>query len=146
MRFFRQEYWNGLPFPSPGDLPDPGTKLMSPVSPASQAILYPLKQIFHHISKWLPHYFPREGFLDNQMYCLTLAPSLFILPSHTFFIAFISFWCYIICLHVFLFLPFQIEYKHHKWRALSVMVITVSSQIKPAYCKHDMFNKYLLNA
>ena len=23
MEFFRQEYWNGLPFPSPGDLPDP---------------------------------------------------------------------------------------------------------------------------
>lgn len=45
-----------------------------------------------------------------------------------------------------LFLPFQIEYKHHKWRGLSVMVITVSSEIKPDYCKHDMFNKYLLNA
>ena len=26
MVFFRQEYWTGLPFPSPGDLPDPGTK------------------------------------------------------------------------------------------------------------------------
>ena len=24
MRFLRQEYWSGLPFPSPGDLPDPG--------------------------------------------------------------------------------------------------------------------------
>ena len=24
-----QEYWNGLPFPFPGDLPDPGTELMS---------------------------------------------------------------------------------------------------------------------
>ena len=24
--FLRQEYWNGLPFPSPGDLPDPGIK------------------------------------------------------------------------------------------------------------------------
>ena len=26
MEFSRQEYWNGLPFPSPGDLPDPGIK------------------------------------------------------------------------------------------------------------------------
>jgi len=26
MRFSRQEYWNGLSFPSPGDLPDPGIK------------------------------------------------------------------------------------------------------------------------
>ena len=24
MEFSRQEYWSGLPFPSPGDLPDPG--------------------------------------------------------------------------------------------------------------------------
>ena len=34
MRFSRQEYWNGVPFPSPGDLPDPGIK---PRSPALQA-------------------------------------------------------------------------------------------------------------
>ena len=32
MEFFRQEYWNGLPFPTPGDLPDPGIELMSCVS------------------------------------------------------------------------------------------------------------------
>ena len=30
--FSRQEYWNGLPFPSPGDLPDPGIEPRSPVS------------------------------------------------------------------------------------------------------------------
>ena len=29
--FHRQEYWNGLPFPSPEDLPDPGIEPMSPV-------------------------------------------------------------------------------------------------------------------
>ena len=34
MGFSRQEYWSGLPFPSPGDLPDPGVK---PWSPAFQA-------------------------------------------------------------------------------------------------------------
>ena len=31
MEFSRQEYWSGLPFPSPGDLPNPGIKLGSPV-------------------------------------------------------------------------------------------------------------------
>ena len=36
MEFSRQEYWSGLPFPSPGDLPDPGTE---PASPALQVIL-----------------------------------------------------------------------------------------------------------
>ena len=30
MEFCRQEYWGGLPFPSSGDLPDPGIKPMSP--------------------------------------------------------------------------------------------------------------------
>ena len=30
MGFPRQEYWSGLPFPSPGDLPHPGIKLRSP--------------------------------------------------------------------------------------------------------------------
>ena len=30
IEFSRQEYWNGLPFPSPGDLPDPGIKTGSP--------------------------------------------------------------------------------------------------------------------
>ena len=30
MEFSRQEYWSGLPFPSPGDLPDPGTESRSP--------------------------------------------------------------------------------------------------------------------
>ena len=34
MKFSRQECWSGLPFPSPGDLPDPGTE---PESPALQA-------------------------------------------------------------------------------------------------------------
>ena len=29
--FSRQEYWSGLPFPSPGDLPDPGIEARSPV-------------------------------------------------------------------------------------------------------------------
>ena len=32
MRFSRQEYWSGLPFTSPRDLPDPGIKPTSPVS------------------------------------------------------------------------------------------------------------------
>ena len=31
MRFSRQEYWSGLPFPTPGDLPDPGIEPTSPV-------------------------------------------------------------------------------------------------------------------
>ena len=34
MGFSRQEYWSGLPCPPPGDLPNPGTKPASLMSPA----------------------------------------------------------------------------------------------------------------
>ena len=34
MEFSRQEYWNGLPFPTPGDLPNTGIKPASLASPA----------------------------------------------------------------------------------------------------------------
>ena len=37
MGFSRQEYWSGLPYPPPGDLPNPGIK---PKSPAWRQILY----------------------------------------------------------------------------------------------------------
>ena len=38
MGFSRQEYWSGLPFPSPGDLPGPG---IEPRTPTSQANALP---------------------------------------------------------------------------------------------------------
>ena len=37
MGFSREEYWSGLPFPPPGDLPNPGIKPVSPVASALQA-------------------------------------------------------------------------------------------------------------
>ena len=42
MEFPRQEYWSGQPFPSPGDLPSPEIKPVSPVVPAMQADSLPL--------------------------------------------------------------------------------------------------------
>ena len=39
MEFSRQEYWSGLPFPPPGDFPDPGIK---PASADSPALVYSL--------------------------------------------------------------------------------------------------------
>ena len=42
MEFPRQEYWSGLPFPSPGHLPNPG---IQPVSPAWQADSLPLRHL-----------------------------------------------------------------------------------------------------
>ena len=42
MGFFRQEYWSGLPFPPPDDLPDPGIKPTFLASPALQVDSLPL--------------------------------------------------------------------------------------------------------
>ena len=44
--FFRQEFWSGLLFHPPGDLPDPGTEHGFPVSPALQANSLPAEP-FH---------------------------------------------------------------------------------------------------
>ena len=55
MGFFRQEYWNGLPFASLGDLPNPGIKLEYPVSPALQADSLPDESFGG--SKKTPEYF-----------------------------------------------------------------------------------------
>ena len=43
MEFSRQEYWSGLPFPSPGDFPDPG---IGPAFPSLQAEFLPLSHLW----------------------------------------------------------------------------------------------------
>ena len=45
MGFSRQEFWSGLPFPFPGDLPDPG---LEPGSPALQADALPSEPPGNH--------------------------------------------------------------------------------------------------
>ena len=41
MGFPRQEYWSGLPFPSPGDRPNPGVKPVYAASPALAGRVFP---------------------------------------------------------------------------------------------------------
>ena len=64
---FRQEYWSRLPFPSPGDLPDPGIKHASPVSAALQADSLPTE----------PSRKPKFMLLNSQI-CLLSKLILFI--------------------------------------------------------------------
>ena len=54
MGFYIQEYWSGLPFPSPGDLPDPG---IEPGSPALQAESLPteLQGKLYHLCSTLKY-------------------------------------------------------------------------------------------
>ena len=55
MGFPRQEFWSGLPFPSPGDLPDPG---MEPTPPALQADSLPTEATREAPIESLPVYNP----------------------------------------------------------------------------------------
>ena len=45
MGFSRQEYWSGLPFPSPGDLPNPGVEPGSPALQADSLLSDPLRSM-----------------------------------------------------------------------------------------------------
>ena len=47
MGFPRQEYWSGLPFPSPGDFPDPGTEPESLTSPALAGGFFTTRATIH---------------------------------------------------------------------------------------------------
>ena len=68
MGFSRQEYWSGLPFPSPGDLPDPVIKLWSPALQAdslpSEPTGKPSSVQFSSVSQWCLT-------LSNTMDCST---------------------------------------------------------------------------
>ena len=56
MGFLRQEYCSGLPFPSPGDLPDPGIELGSPALPVDSLPTQPPgKSLCHLVNS---HSFP----------------------------------------------------------------------------------------
>ena len=56
MELSRQEYWSGLPFPPPGDSPNPGINLLSPVLLHRQADSLPLDPL----GSQLPVYCPLE--------------------------------------------------------------------------------------
>ena len=85
MGFPRQEYWRGLPFPPPGDLPNPGIK---PVSPALAGGFFtteppekPLLSHFSHVqlcvTPWTAAYQapPSMGFSRQEYWSGSLLPS-----------------------------------------------------------------------
>ena len=52
MKFSRQDDWNGLPFPSPGDLPNPGIELLSPTLQASSLPAEPQGKLGMGSASW----------------------------------------------------------------------------------------------
>ena len=67
--FSRQEYWSGLPFPSPGDLPDPGIELRSPTLQADALTSAPPRALIPFVR------FRPQGTITSQRL-------RFLLPSH----------------------------------------------------------------
>ena len=57
MGFSRQEYWTGLPFPSPGDLPDSGIKPRSPALQAGSLLSEPPEKPMNTLNSWFPNCF-----------------------------------------------------------------------------------------
>ena len=69
MEFSKQEYWSGLPFPSPGDLPNPG---IEPGSPALQANALPIEYYSvikkNEISPYVTTCMNLEGVMLSELY------------------------------------------------------------------------------
>ena len=83
MEFSRQEYWSGLPFPSPGDLPNPGIKTVSPAlqadslpsEPLGRPITYTVEYIYMStpVSQFIPPLGPQR-FLYSGSQTLEVTP------------------------------------------------------------------------
>ena len=73
MGFSKQEYWSGLPFPSPGDLPDPGIEPKSPALLADS--LPPELQGRSNVVAALPReVLPKGGSVRMQARKMDLSP------------------------------------------------------------------------
>ena len=77
MRFPRQEYWSGLPFPSPGDLPNPEIKLQSPAVQANSlslshqgSQLNEVPRIVRFLEKKVERWFSGAGGQMKTEHCL----------------------------------------------------------------------------
>ena len=66
MRFSREEYWSGLPFPTPGDLPNPKTEATSYASPALAVDSLPLSPEVVHKKCWTQVSIPPKMCLLNR--------------------------------------------------------------------------------
>ena len=118
MGFSRQGYWSGLPFPSPGDLPDPGIK---PRSPALQADALPSKPqgkssiIFNNmIKKILTRIYKVNTWYiwKNKAYWNIGTSYIFTLIM---FIIFVFVYHYL--LKLFFSFPINVQYFNHKNRS-----------------------------
>ena len=99
MGFSRQEYWSGLPFPCPGDLPDPGIEPASLESPApasrffttsatceAHSVITEVKQQDHWVRRFLGLWSGPTPQSGEYLYCMFT--SLKLIKLYTWFISF----------------------------------------------------------
>ena len=103
MKLFRQEYWSGLPYPPPGDLPDPAIEPISPASPVLAdgffismppekphlSLLSLLIYLVLYLSSyllliWSVLYFLFSFLLFIELLSLFYFPSIYLLILHSF--------------------------------------------------------------
>ena len=82
MEFSRQEYWSGIPFPTPGDLPNPGIELASPalagrLFTTNATGKLKVKWKGKRLSRvWLSNVYPKSLLLKVQFSCSVVSDSL----------------------------------------------------------------------
>ena len=82
MESSRQGYWSGLPFPSPGNLPNPGVKPRPPVSAGRFFTIWVTSVLFRYwLQRWFDQSAPSAGGSDGWSEC---KPSQLISPSRDF--------------------------------------------------------------
>jgi len=69
VKFSRQEYWNGLPFPPPGDLAESGIEPTSPVSPALAGRFFTTMPPGKPPNHWTASEIPKEKFYRYKKAC-----------------------------------------------------------------------------
>ena len=83
MEFSRQEYWSGQPFPSPGDLPDPGIKAQSHALQADSLPPEPPVTACRNLTKKKILLLGQKAILDNSFLLLLLFSCLVVSDSAT---------------------------------------------------------------
>ena len=83
MGFSRQEYWSGLPFPSPGDLPDPGIEPRSPALKADALTSEPPGKLCGECKLVQPLWRTVWRFLEKLDIELPYDPAIPLLGIHT---------------------------------------------------------------
>ena len=74
LEFSRQEYWSGLPFPTLGDLPNPGTETARLASPALAGGFFTTEAPGKPQESQLPRFMTQQDFMGPSTISSALAP------------------------------------------------------------------------